>query len=85
MTRGPQPIHLTPTEYDILELLLRNMGRPLTRDTIVEAVWGFDADIEANTVDVFVRLLRNKVDYPFAQKLIHTVRGVGYCLRSDDQ
>ena len=81
VSRAGQALSLTPREYGILELLLRNAGRPLRRDAILEAVWGFRADVEENTVEAFVRLLRNKVDAPFNVRLIHTVRGVGYCLR----
>jgi len=85
VTRGGQTIALTPREYSILELLFRNLGRPMSRDAILEAVWGFDAEVEANTVEAFVRLLRNKVDAPFERKLIQTVRGVGYCLRLPEE
>ncbi len=81
VSRGGQQINLTPREYAILELLLRNVGRPLSRNAILEAVWGFDAEVEENTVEAFIRLLRNKIDTPFEPKLIHTVRGVGYCAR----
>jgi DNA-binding response OmpR family regulator len=85
VTRGGQAISLTPREYGILELLFRNLGRPMSRDAILEAVWGFDAEVEANTVEAFVRLLRNKIDAPFERKLIQTVRGVGYCLRLPEE
>lgn len=81
VTRRDQPINLTPREYSLLELLLRNAGRPVSRDTILDAVWGFENEVEENTVEAFVRLLRQKIDIPFEPKLIHTVRGVGYCLR----
>jgi DNA-binding response OmpR family regulator len=80
-TRGRQPIRLSPTEYRLLELLMRRAGRVVTRTAIVEAVWGLENDIEENTLDAFVRLLRGKVDKGFSPKLIQTVRGVGYCLR----
>lgn len=85
VTRHDHVINLTPTEYSLLELLLRNAGRPVTRETILESVWGFDTDVEENTVEAFVRLLRNKVDQPFEPKLIHTVRGIGYCLRLPEE
>ncbi len=84
VTRNGQAITLTPREHGLLELLLRNPEKPLTRDTILESVWGFDGDVEENTVEAFIRLLRNKVDLGFEPKLIHTVRGVGYCLRLPD-
>lgn len=81
VTRNNRVINLTPREYGVLELLFRNAGRPMSRDAILESVWGFNAEVEENTVEVFVRLLRNKIDHGFDSKLIHTVRGVGYCLR----
>ena len=81
--RGKRQISLTRTEYSILELLLRNAGRVVPRDTLIESVWGTGADIEGNTLDAFVRLLRAKVEQPAEPKLIHTVRGVGYTLRPD--
>lgn len=81
VTRGGQLMNLTPREYSILELLLRNAGRPVTRNLLLETVWGFDSDVEENTVEAFVRLLRNKIDAGFHPKLIQTVRGIGYCLR----
>ena len=80
VTRGEQPISLTPREFSLLELLMRNHGRVITRDTILESVWGFDSDVGGNTIEAFVRLLRLKVDMS-EPKLIHTVRGVGYVMR----
>jgi len=79
--RGRREIRLSPTEYRLLELLMRRAGRVVTRTAIVEAVWGLENDIEENTLDAFVRLLRGKVDKGFSTKLIQTVRGIGYCLR----
>jgi two-component system response regulator MprA len=79
--RGQREIRLSPTEYRLLELLMRRAGRVVTRTAIVEAVWGLENDIEENTLDAFVRLLRSKVDKGFSPKLIQTVRGIGYCLR----
>jgi len=64
----------------LLELLMRNAGRALSRDAIVESVWGFDSDVTGNTVEVFMRQLRLKVDTQ-RTKLIHTVRGYGYMLK----
>jgi DNA-binding response OmpR family regulator len=82
--RGGERIHLTATEYRLLEFLLRRAGRAVSRSSIIEAVWGFDDEIEENTVDVFIRLLREKVDQGRARKLIHTVRGFGYILREGE-
>ncbi len=81
--RGRREIRLSPTEYRLLELLMRRAGRVVTRTAIVEAVWGLENDIEDNTLDAFVRLLRGKVDKGFSAKLIQTVRGIGYCLREN--
>jgi DNA-binding response OmpR family regulator len=85
VTRAGRVLALTPREYSVLELLLRNAGRPMSRDAILEAVWGFNTDVEENTIEAFVRLLRNKIDHGFEPKLIHTVRGIGYCLRVPEQ
>jgi len=81
--RGSRKIQLTRTEFSMLELLLRNAGRVVPRETLIDHVWGFESDIENNTVDAFVRLLRGKVESPGEPKLIHTVRGVGYALRPE--
>ena len=81
VSRAARPIGLTPREYSLLELLMRNAGRPLSRSTILERVWGFECDVEENTVEAFIKLLRHKVEAEFEPKLIHTVRGIGYCLR----
>ncbi len=79
--RGNREIHLSPTEYRLLEFLMRRRSRVVSRDAIVQAVWGFSEEVEENTLDAFIRLLRSKVDRDFNQKLIHTVRGVGYTIR----
>jgi len=81
VARGEQEIHLSPTEFRLLELLMRRAGRVVRRDTIVEAVWDFDHDVEENTLDTFIRLLRSKVDRDQDHKLIQTVPGVGYSIR----
>ncbi|HEX4922375.1 MAG TPA: response regulator transcription factor, partial [Candidatus Bathyarchaeia archaeon] len=78
VTRGDQEVHLSPTEFRLLELLMRRSGRVVRRDSIVEAVWDFDHDVEENTLDTFIRLLRSKVDRDPDHKLIQTVRGIGY-------
>lgn len=74
-------IELTKTEYDLLEYLLSNKGLVLTRDQIIDHVWGYDFVGDSNVLDVYIRYLRNKIDYPYQTKLIHTVRGVGYTLK----
>jgi len=81
VVRGDRTLDLTRTEYGLLELLLRNSGRVVPRDKIIETVWGFGAEVENSTLDTFVHLLRRKVDQPGELKLIQTVRGVGYSIR----
>jgi len=80
VTRGAAPLTLTPREYGLLELLMRNPGRVIGRETILESVWGYGCDVNENTLEAFVRLLRLKVDTR-EPKLIHTVRGIGYVMR----
>lgn len=80
VTRGGEPLNLTPREYKLLELFMRNSGRAISRDTILESVWGVGTDVSENTVEVFMRHLRLKLDTG-EQKLIHTVRGFGYMMR----
>ena len=82
VTRARREINLTATEFRLLEFLLRRPGVVVSRNTIVDAVWGFDDEVNDNTVDAFIRLLRRKVDDPYEEKLIKTVRGVGYSLRA---
>ncbi len=81
VVRGDRTLDLTRTEYGLLELLLRNSGRVVPRDKIIETVWGFGAEAENSTLDTFVHLLRRKVDQPGELKLIQTVRGIGYSIR----
>jgi DNA-binding response OmpR family regulator len=78
--RGGHSIALTRTEYLLLELLASRGGRVVTRRMILESIWGFHQEVESNTVDAFVRLLRHKIDQPGQPKLIHTIRGVGFRL-----
>src|SRR5580693_6893333 len=83
--RGGQNIELTSKEYALLEYLLSSPSRVFTRSMILEHVWDQSFEGVTNIVDVYVRHLRRKVDDPFAEKLIHTVRGVGYCVREASQ
>jgi DNA-binding response OmpR family regulator len=77
--RSGQRIELTPKEFALLEYLMRNPGRILTKETLMRHVWDYDADILPNTVEVYIGYLRNKVDKPFnARPLIQTRRGFGY-------
>jgi two-component system, OmpR family, response regulator MprA len=81
--RGNRPIDLTRTEFSLLELLLRNAGRPLPRETIMDRVWGWESEPTSNSLEVFVGYLRRKTEAGGESRLIHTVRGVGYVLRSE--
>ena len=76
-----QSVELTKKEFDLLHQLLENKGRVLTREALLDSVWGFDFVGETNSVDVYIRFLRSKIDEAFGIKLIHTVRGVGYVTR----
>jgi two-component system, OmpR family, response regulator ArlR len=82
--RSGQIIELTKKEYDLLEYLLKNQKIVLTREQILEKVWGFDYYGGTNVVDVYIKYLRDKIDEPFAEKLIHTIRGVGYILKENE-
>jgi len=85
VSRGEVRISLTRTEYNLLERLMFRAGKVVSRRALIEAVWGFDREIEENTLDAFMHLLRSKIDPPGRTKLIQTVRGVGYMIRSDGQ
>jgi two-component system copper resistance phosphate regulon response regulator CusR len=76
--RGERRLELTPKEFGLLEYLMRNQGRAVSRPMIIEHVWNFSFDTMTNVVDVYINYLRKKVDEGGTQKLIHTVRGVGY-------
>jgi DNA-binding response OmpR family regulator len=82
--RDGQRIELTAKEYGVLEYLLSSPGRVFSRTMILEHVWDQSFEGVTNIVDVYVRYLRRKLDDPFMVKLIHTVRGVGYCVRADE-
>ena len=78
-----QEVELTRREFDLLRYLLENKEKVVTREVLLDNVWGFDFVGETNTVDVYIRVLRSKIDERFHIKLIHTVRGVGYVIRED--
>ncbi|HYM37483.1 MAG TPA: response regulator transcription factor [Nitrospiraceae bacterium] len=82
VTRGGQKIELTTKEYALLEYLMRNAGRVLTRPMIAEHVWSQDFDTYTNVIDVYMSYLRNKIDRGRTRKLIQTVRGSGYVLKA---
>ncbi|MEI2275437.1 response regulator transcription factor [Sphingobacterium sp. ML3W] len=82
--RGEFPIILTATEFRLLEFLMLNRNKVLTRIDILEEVWGMDVDLSTNVVDVYVNYLRKKIDKQFTRKLIHTVIGMGYVIRHEN-
>src|SRR5690349_15202806 len=85
VTRAGEAIDLAPKEFGILEYMMRNKGRPLSRTMIVEHVWDMDYDGLTNIVDVYIRHLRSKIDDRFPVKLIQTVRGIGYMIEGPDK
>lgn len=82
--RNGKEVTLTSKEFSLLEFFMRNPDRPLGRVSIAEHVWDVEFDSESNVIDVYVNLLRKKVDHPFPSKLIHTVVGVGYVLKQSN-
>ena len=84
VTRGGQRIELTTKEYALLEYLMRNAGRVLTRAMITEHVWNLDFDTFTNVIDVYISYLRHKIDHGHSRRLIQTIRGSGYRLQEDE-
>jgi two-component system OmpR family response regulator len=82
VARGGTPIELQNREFRLLEYMMRNPGRPVTKMAILEHVWDYSFDPQTNVVDVLVSRLRSKIDKDFPEKLIHTLRGVGYVLKA---
>src|SRR5262245_6568116 len=80
--RAGRPIDLRPREFSLLEYLMRNAGRVVSKTMILSHVWEYNFDPQTNVVDVLVSRLRDRIDRPFERKLLHTVRGVGYVLRA---
>ncbi|HZB92887.1 MAG TPA: response regulator transcription factor [Stellaceae bacterium] len=83
VTRAGQELELLPREFRLLEFLMRHAGQVVTRTMLLENVWDYHFDPQTNVIDVHVSRLRQKIDKGFAKPLLHTVRGAGYCLRSD--
>jgi DNA-binding response OmpR family regulator len=81
VTKGAEQIVLTKREFDLLAVFMSNVSRVLTRSVLLDNVWGYDAEVETNVVDVYVRYLRNKLGDPGEQSYIQTLRGIGYVLR----
>ena len=84
VTRQGHAITLTRTEFLLLESLMRASGRVMTRDRLIQAVWGHEREVQNNTLDVFVRQLRAKLETSTGRKIIQTIRGVGYAIREED-
>jgi len=82
-TRGSREIDLTKTEFDLLELLLHNVGIVLTRDVIYDRIWGYNFETGSKSLDVYIGYLRRKLELDDEPRLIHTVRGVGYVARTE--
>ena len=82
--RSGNLISLSRTEFVILEMLMRNPGRVIVRARLIEAVWGHERDVQSNTLDVFIRQLRTKIEPSGSSKLLHTIRGIGYTLREEE-
>jgi DNA-binding response OmpR family regulator len=83
--RGGRPVVLTPREFSILELLMRHGGKVVSRETLIETIWGGNTDVESNTLDAFIRLVRSKIETPGEPKLLHTIRGIGYTMAEEDE
>lgn len=83
VTRAGRSISLTSKEFALLEFLMRNPGRPLSKEVIISHVWDYDADILPNTVEVYIKYLRNKLETKGETPLIHTVRGFGYTFEAN--
>lgn len=79
--RNNEVIELTNTEFQLLLMFMKNINRALTRDIIMENIWGYNSEAETNVVDVYVRYIRNKLDKNDKEKYIQTIRGVGYIMR----
>lgn len=82
--RAGVALSLSRTEFQMLDVLMRNAGRVITRARLIEAVWGYEKDVSSNALDVFICQLRSKVDAASSCKLIHTIRGIGYALREEE-
>lgn len=84
VSRAGKPIHLSAREFALLEYLMRHAYQVIPRTVLMEHVWEFDFEGGTNVLEVYVNYLRNKVDRNFEKRLLHTVRGVGYCLGNED-
>ncbi len=85
VSRAGEPVSLTRTEFNLLEVLMRRAGRVVTRQSVIERIWSGDRQVESNTLDAFMKTLRHKIDEGRSPRLIQTVRGVGYSLRAESE
>ena len=83
VTRERKPISLTRREFDLLVTLVRQPRRVFTREQLMDIVWGSEVAVSGNAIETYISYLRSKIDSPFKEQLIHTIRGVGYTLRAD--
>lgn len=81
--RGERTIDLTAREFELVDLLMTNARRVLPRDVILDRIWGYDADVDPNVLDVYIGYLRKKIEVPDLPRLIHTIRGVGFTMREE--
>ncbi|OKP96676.1 response regulator transcription factor [Paenibacillus sp. P46E] len=81
LTKAGEPVELTKREFDILLVLMQNMGRVMTREKLMESVWGYETDVEMKVVDVYISYLRGKIDSPGQPSVVQTLRGLGYVIR----
>ena len=84
VTRAAEEITLQPREFRLLEYLMQNAGKVVTRTMLLEHVWDYHFDPQTNVIDVHISRLRQKIDKGFARPMLHTVRGAGYCLKPGD-
>ncbi|WP_431088985.1 response regulator transcription factor [Paenibacillus sp. 8b26] len=81
LTKDQKIVELTKREFDLLSILMQNIGRVMTRERLLELIWGYDSEVETNVVDVYIRYLRSKIDEPGEPSFIQTLRGLGYVIR----
>jgi DNA-binding response OmpR family regulator len=81
VSRGGKRIDLSPTEFNLLQYLLLNQGKVLTREAILNRVWSYEYDVQTRVIDVYIGYLRKKIDAPYKKKLIHCIRGFGYTIK----
>ncbi|MNI80884.1 Response regulator MprA [compost metagenome] len=81
LTKSGETLELTKREFDILLVLMQNMGRVMTREKLMESVWGYETEVDMKVVDVYISYLRGKIDTPGEPSIVQTLRGLGYVIR----